>query len=165
MPEPSPHEPAPSPAPRRGFTLTELLVVIAIIAILVSLTSVAVMTAMTKAKQTRIKVELDQIDSALKAYKDKYGAYPPCNLAFNETGIPSTRTESTPGGCSGSTWHWRFRDTTRVNLQNSPAERPYECGHRLILTFGPDQALVFWLQGFSSNPLRPIFSVNSKQCR
>ena len=29
--------------------------------------------------------------------------------------------------------------------------------------FRPDQALVFWLQGFSSNPLNPILSINGKQ--
>src|SRR6478672_5242403 len=65
---------------RRAFTLTELLVVIAIIAVLAAMGSWGVMQALGTAKQSRIKLEVDQLDAAFKAYKDKYGSYPPCNL-------------------------------------------------------------------------------------
>ena len=94
----------PRHATRRGFTLTELLVVISIIAILVAMTSLAVVRALGHAKQTRIKVELDQLDMALKAYKQEYGAYPPCDMRVGPSGIPP------PG--SGSTSRSDFRGTT-----------------------------------------------------
>ena len=62
---------------RRAFTLTELLVVIAIIAVLAAMVSVGVMRALDTAKQTRIKTEVDQLDAAFKAYREKYGSFPP----------------------------------------------------------------------------------------
>jgi prepilin-type N-terminal cleavage/methylation domain-containing protein len=70
-----------SSRPLHGFTLVELLVVITIIGILASLITVAAVGALRKAHETRIKVEVDQIDSAIEEYKNKTTAYPPnCRL-------------------------------------------------------------------------------------
>ena len=68
---------APARLARAAFTLVELLVVIVIISILASLITVAATAALDKAHQTRIKVELDQIDMAFRQYKNQYGAHPP----------------------------------------------------------------------------------------
>ena len=92
---------------RRGFTLTELLVVIAILAILASLTAVGVMRALDTAKQTRIKVEVDNLDAAFKAYKEKYGSYPPCDLSFTTPTGPNYQ----PNARLSSMLHARFHAT------------------------------------------------------
>ncbi len=134
-------------AARAAFTLTELLVVITIIAILASLGTYGVTRAFVAAKQTKIKVEVDQLDMALKAYREKYGSYPPCNLAINSsaTALASVRATCRPG---------------------VPAVQPDELAERSVMrpeltitsNFRPDQALVFWLQGFSSDPQNPFIT-------
>ncbi len=75
------------PADRRGFTLIEMIVVMAIIALLVSLTVAAVMVfSNTAPKQDR--VDIGQMTSALQQFKAKFGFYPPsrfyvCNTRAN----------------------------------------------------------------------------------
>jgi prepilin-type N-terminal cleavage/methylation domain-containing protein len=66
--------------PRRplgGFTLVELLVVITIIGILAGLAVPAVVIAMRRAKVASVALEMNQLDTALKAYKAQFGEYPP----------------------------------------------------------------------------------------
>jgi len=60
-----------------GFTLVELLVVITIIGILAGLVTAAAVVAVRRAKEAAIYVELTQLDMACKAYKEKFGEYPP----------------------------------------------------------------------------------------
>jgi len=117
-------------AHRRGFTLVELLVVIAIIGILASLITVAASSAITSAKQTRVKAELDQIAAAFKAYKVKYGSYPP-----------------------------NFNDTTAVRqhlLKAFPRISQQERDDILTLDLSPAEATWFWLVGFTPDPQRPV---------
>jgi prepilin-type N-terminal cleavage/methylation domain-containing protein len=153
---------------RRAFTLTELLVVIAIIAMLVALVSVGVMRAMDTAKATRIKTELDQIDSAMKAYKEKFGSYPPTNLAFNQTSGGVTAAERARR-LAVVKQHLAVAFPRYNASQNDPSNNRPKLENDLkwagidLENIRPDQALVFWLRGFSPNPLNPILSINNKQ--
>jgi prepilin-type N-terminal cleavage/methylation domain-containing protein len=63
--------------PRAGFTLVELLVVVAIIAILAGLITVAASRAIVTARVATIRTEINQLETALELYKQKYGEYPP----------------------------------------------------------------------------------------
>ena len=138
-----------------GFTLTELLVVIAIIAMLVALTSVAVMRALGTAKQTRMKTEVDQLDAAFKAYKEKYGSYPPCDLRIDPMASPGDPLYNAP------LRQHVARAFPRYDLANLPIE--LGLAGIDVDNFRPDQTLVFWLRGFSSDPLHPFVSLDDKQ--
>jgi prepilin-type N-terminal cleavage/methylation domain-containing protein len=136
---------------RRGFTLTELLVVITIIAILASLASVAVMQGLAAAKQTNIKTELDSLDAAFKAYKEQYGSYPPFDLRI---------TPGTTLGMAGYNAPLRAhvaRAFPRYDITQLPNDLALYVDTK---NFRPDQAVVFWLGGFSPDPTNPFNNAN-----
>ena len=62
---------------RKGFTLVELLVTIAIIVILISLILVGVYRVKEHARMVATKTEIEQIETAWKAYLDDYRVFPP----------------------------------------------------------------------------------------
>lgn len=59
-----------------GFTLIELLVVIGILALLMGLLVPMIMKAFSKADTTAMAADLQQISTALEAYKADFGDYP-----------------------------------------------------------------------------------------
>jgi prepilin-type N-terminal cleavage/methylation domain-containing protein len=68
----------------RAFTLIELLVVIAVIGVLASMI-IPVGGAVNRAKiRSKARVELGQIETAIAAYKDKLGHYPPDSTFTNK---------------------------------------------------------------------------------
>jgi len=60
----------------RGFTLVELMVVVAIIGMLAAAVTVSVMGQSYDARVTRVKSDMDSIKKALKLYKLAVGRYP-----------------------------------------------------------------------------------------
>jgi prepilin-type N-terminal cleavage/methylation domain-containing protein len=68
------HSPIPA---RRGFTLVEMLVVIAIIAVLIGLLLPALSGAINAARRTRMSLEISNLANSVEAYKNKFGDYPP----------------------------------------------------------------------------------------
>lgn len=69
------------PRPVRAFTLIELLVVISIMAILAAFTFPVVGALKRQQYLKTASAELNQIETALDNYKNKYGVYPPGNAA------------------------------------------------------------------------------------
>ena len=70
--------------PRAGFTLVELVIVIAIIGILAALITPAVMRAFGSARDAKVKVEITQLASAIAAFKATYGMDPPSRIVLFE---------------------------------------------------------------------------------
>lgn len=120
-------------APRRAFTLVELLVVIIIVAILAALAVPAVMRATVTAQNARIKTEIDMLHQAIMQYKNEYGSFPPCvNVVV--------------GGQSNVIKHLR-RIFPRILDGNLPGadEMP-----------NPGTALFGWLSGYAEDATNPL---------
>ncbi len=61
---------------RKGFTLVEMIIVIAVILILVSLTIGVVVIITDRANYAKTEAVVKMLDDACKAYKQNYGIYP-----------------------------------------------------------------------------------------
>lgn len=147
--------------PRSAFTLVELLVVITIIGILTALVTVAAVGALKRGRETAIKAEINQMDAAVKVYKDKTTAFPPnCQTDGSGSNNPLNEVQI-------------LNDLQRHMKQAFPRhQEPPELiaalagltrtgqmlpsGQGLQGGMSAGEALVFWLGGFSSDPKYPI---------
>lgn len=76
----------PSGAPRRGFTLVELMVVIVVLALLVALLLPAINGAVRSARNAAVSTEISQLSQALAQFKSAHNVYPPSRIILSETG-------------------------------------------------------------------------------
>jgi prepilin-type N-terminal cleavage/methylation domain-containing protein len=93
MPESEIHHPASgvrSPEFRFGFTMLELLIVVAVIGILVSILMPATQGLRQKAKEKERDATKDALAQAVRAFRTEYGYWPLSDL--NETAATLTAT-------------------------------------------------------------------------
>lgn len=156
FPRPTSHlAPAPGRPARDGFTLVELLVVIAIIALLAALITAAASRALEAARRARIKAEITQLDTALKDYKNNVGSFPP-NTQTDGTGVLNeTRVLSNFKRHFDKAFpSHREPDTLIAALVGLNTGSP--TGQNLPGGMTAAEALVFWVGGFSDDPKYPI---------
>jgi prepilin-type N-terminal cleavage/methylation domain-containing protein len=152
--------------PRSAFTLVELLVVITIIGILAALITAAGAGALKKARQTKIKAEMDQMDMALQTYKDTAGSYPPNAQTDDDSLAAEPLTSPTPLNeqqvvqdikrhlkqAFGKSREPEYLIEALAGMAGSNAN----VAHNLRGGMSAGEAIVFWLGGFSSDPKYPI---------
>ncbi len=71
----------PAPSPARGFTLIEIMVVIAIIGLLMGLVAVTVSRHGQAGRVAECKARVEAIALLVESYSDRMGDYPPSRLA------------------------------------------------------------------------------------
>lgn len=82
---------------KTGFTLIELIVVIAIIGIIAGFIIIKVSGALSQARDTKRKARMPQIQQALERYKAKYGSY---KVTYQATGEVTGDRQSGEGWIS-----------------------------------------------------------------
>lgn len=165
--------------PRHGFTLVEMLAVVVIIAILASLITAAAIAARRKAKIAVINMEINQLDMAVKAYKEKFGDYPPDFWGVNHTNatiqanaraailrhLRKAFPRYTLTGTATQQW-----DQFRLDVKKATGNTSDGTGGLNIDTLTPAAAMTFCLGGipsrspcstkllgFSANPSNPFY--------
>lgn len=128
-------------ARRSGFTLVEVLVVIAIIGVLVALIVPAVNMAYRTVQQRAIALECQALAQAVEAYRSKYDDYPPDGLV---EGVMRLHLRKAFPNISPSEFDLLSNPT--VVTGNSAIGSVME----------PSEALVFFLGGFSDDPAFPF---------
>lgn len=158
---------SPKQAVRQGFTLVEMLVVIAIIGVIAGLVTVAASRALTYAKKMVIVTDFTQLDMALKAYKDKYGEYPPDGTDYQtnydpNTGIPNTfKRHFSRVFDKANLYDELHLLAQNYKLKCDPANGVGEV-QSFFKNLGPDTSLAFWLGGMQEDDYSQVATKNPK---
>ena len=120
------------PSSQSGFTLVELLVVLAILGLLVAVATPQVLKYLGKAKNDTARIEMKAMATSLDLFLLDVGRYP-----TQQEGLPAL--VANPGGLQS--WHGPYLKATVV--PNDPWGRPYQ--YRFPGQNGEDYAL--WTLG------------------
>ncbi len=109
-----------------GFTLVELLVVVAIIGLIASLSLVAFNLTRSKSRDTRRRADLKQIQNMLELYYDKNNTYPTTS-SYSENNVSGWDASYIDGDNDG----YFFADflTTDGIIQNVPLDPLNNASH------------------------------------
>jgi prepilin-type N-terminal cleavage/methylation domain-containing protein len=156
----------PSPAlwgrRRGGFTLTELLIVIAIIGVLASLITAAAVNAMRNSKRARILLEIKNISGALESFNTELNSYPPNGM--NDGSVTGLALLTKASSAFERAAKGAF---PRINPQELSVFRALagdlstptavtEAGTLVGSGLSAGEALFFWLGGFSTDAQFPL---------
>jgi prepilin-type N-terminal cleavage/methylation domain-containing protein len=87
---------------KRGYTLLEVVVVVAIIAILTAVIAVNVVDSGRQSRDAKRQADLRTLQTAIELYKNKYGRYPEqCNVAVPAAADGWSGQQGTSYACAG----------------------------------------------------------------
>lgn len=132
---------------RKGFTLIELMIVIAIVALLAALLTPVLASAVRTARQASVQTEIHALETALADFKTLTGTYPPDHFDWRLYNLDGTLNPS------GTTLHTASAAYLRRIFPGMPnhamaaliAELQADPTRQRVLD-GP-ACLVFWLNG------------------
>lgn len=143
----------------RGFTLTELLIVIAIIGVLASLAAMAGKAAWDASLRNRITLEIKNISGSIENFKNELGSYPPNSI---HDGSPAmlNQVAADMARAMKKAFPRMHRDEEALvhAIAGEQVNGPTFSlrGQPLPNGLSAPEALVFWLGGFSDDPQYPI---------
>lgn len=100
---------------QKGFTLIELMIIIAIIGLLSTASFVAFEKSRSRARDTRRMADLKQIYTALEYYYDKFGQYP--SEVWCDSSLGSL--EAACGSFTGDNWNYSSPNLIGLQLRNN----------------------------------------------
>ncbi len=155
--------------PFHGFTLLELLIVMTIISVLIALLLPAINGARRSARDTQVRTEIGQIETALSAFKAKYGQYPPSSIKLY-VGVANWNTDPESKAVIRSFWPEFDFATLVADLpwpDTGAVGTPLYGAECLVFFLGGvnDAPASFNLIGFSKDPSNPFSRAGTNRDR
>lgn len=141
-------------ADRVGFTLIELLMVILILSILMGLVTAGVMKFVGKGPEIANANDINQLATAVEAFKTRFGSYPPSTLKLSNKDTD----------LDAASLSFLMKLFPQLDFSLSPDWSGGTAGVTWPVTLTGDQVMVFCLggmpvsggfDGFSTNPKNP----------
>lgn len=110
---------------RAGFTLLEVLVVVAILVILASVASISIFRYMEDAKVSRAKADMQALEKAAKTFYTQNGYWPDTSGGWIEQLAPLTEQGA---NCAQSPWPgvlYQFAIDQQIGVDGQEIQRPY----------------------------------------
>jgi prepilin-type N-terminal cleavage/methylation domain-containing protein len=136
--------------PSNGFTLVELLVVLAIIGVLAAIVTPALWRAVLRAREARVFTELNNLHTAVETYKQQHNDYP---VDFSSIPRHSAAEAITALNTAGNVVPKHFRRAFTRHQEN--LADIFVPGNVITIP-DPAEALVLALAGLNKDPRRPI---------
>ena len=141
-------------ARRGGFTLLELLIVVAVIAVLIALLVPAVRQAFGSANDAAVSTELTTLEAGLARFKHDYGRNPPSllNLSVDGGTFADPKTMSTLRSIFGTGVNetQMIASLTQTGIYNAPGPTDDPDFSQTVVLRGAE-CLVFFLGGLPAN--------------
>jgi prepilin-type N-terminal cleavage/methylation domain-containing protein len=156
---PSRRKRSPLSTKQRGFTLVEILVVVAIIVILMAILIPVAMGAISRARNAAIGFEISQLKTAVEQYKKDHGDYPP-SMDWDPNYGANFGAQQSKWYASNAPTAYAYssiceRHFLRCYPKMTSAEK-YKFYGAIAPRLDQDEALVFWLAMIANDPRQPF---------
>lgn len=149
---------------RAGFTLVEILIVMAILAVLIALLVPAIGAVRRRVTVGAVKAEISQLESAIGQFKALYGVEPPSRVLLCESLAGWTDpTNAWTTSRIRRVWpSFDFSIARDLNSDGDTTDTIELCGSEALVFFLGGMATrssstsAFVLNGFSKNPANPL---------